>query len=112
MNYITKNIFIEKVEYTILIGKNSKGNDDIIKMSDLNDIWFHFENLSGPHLILKNPNLDFDKKYLKQIALNIFKYKKSAPSNSSIIYCMVKDIKLTKTLGCVITKNTKVLQFS
>lgn len=116
-NYITKNIILEDKdkeykEYIILIGRNSLGNEEIIKISHPESIWLHFENISGPHIIIQNHNDDIiDKKQLRQVALFLFEYKKSAPKNSSVIYCKIKDLKLTRIQGCVNTKNTKTLKF-
>lgn len=98
-------------EYVILIGQNAKDNEDIIKMSNQNDLWFHFENISGPHIILQNRGDIIPKRYLNHVALKLFENKPKAPRNQNIIYTEVKNVKLTNTLGTVITKNTKVLKF-
>lgn len=111
MNYVTKSIVFENKEYTILIGRNKIGNEEIIKISHLDSIWLHFLNISGPHIIIQNCGDILLKKQLKMVALLLFEYKSSAPKNTSVIYCKVKDVKLTKTVGCVNTKNTKTLKF-
>ena len=102
---------IEEKEYQLLIGKNAKENEDIIKMSNQNDLWFHFENVSGPHIILQSKGDLIQKRYLNQIALKLFENKPKVPKNQNVIYTEIQNVKLTKTLGTVITKNTKVLKF-
>lgn len=106
MNYISEKIYIEEndKEYIILIGKNAQGNNDILKISHQDDIWFHFKNVSGPHIILCNQGDAISKKYLHQVANMLYKYKKHISYNSSIIYTPVKYVKKTPTLGKVITK--------
>lgn len=37
----------------IRIGENAKENDAICKQAGQNDIWFHLENGSSPHVILE-----------------------------------------------------------
>ena len=35
--------------YTIKIGRNEKENDELIRKSDKNDLWFHLEDNPSPH---------------------------------------------------------------
>ena len=110
-NYITTEIDIEGLIYYILIGKNAKGNEEIIKMSHPESLWFHLENLSSPHIILKNEGDIIPKRYINQVAGMLFEYKKNAPRNSNVIYTQVKNVKLTNILGTVIPRNTKIIHF-
>lgn len=111
MNYITLEIDIEGLIYPILIGKNASGNEEIIKMSNQNDTWMHFDGISGPHIILKNKGDIIPKRYINQVAGMLFEYKKNAPKNSNVIYTQVKDVNLTNVLGTVIPINTKLIKF-
>ena len=61
---IIKKINISDKEITYLIGKNAQDNFDIIDQSNENDIWFHAENISSCHVILKI-NENYDKKNIK-----------------------------------------------
>jgi predicted ribosome quality control (RQC) complex YloA/Tae2 family protein len=110
MSYIIKNLEIDNREYHILIGKNAKGNEDIIKISDQNDIWFHIDNISGPHIILQNKGDLIHKKYLNYIASMFKEYKSNLPHKYTIIYTEVKNVKLTSTLGQVKVSNTKKIK--
>ena len=110
-NYITTEIDIEGVFYPVLIGKNAKGNEDIIKISHPESLWFHFDNLSSAHIILKNEGDIIPKRYINQVASMLFEYKKNAPRNSNVIYTQVKNVKLTNVLGTVIPRNTKSIKF-
>lgn len=108
---ITKTIDIEDRKYIILIGRNAKENHQIIKMSDPDDIWFHFDKISSAHIILKNAGDNIEKKYLHQVASLLFEYKTNIPPNVKVIYTEVKNVKCTKTPGEVITSNVKSLKF-
>jgi predicted ribosome quality control (RQC) complex YloA/Tae2 family protein len=101
---------IDNQDYTILIGRDAKDNENIIKMSGPEDLWMHFQSVSGPHIILQSGGNDIPKKYLHQVASKLFEYKPKVPKNEFIIYTEIKNVKLTKTLGSVITKNIRVLK--
>ena len=109
-NYIIKNIEIEDKEYTILIGKNSKGNEEIIKLSNQNDMWFHIDNISSPHIILQNNGDIISKRYLNFIATMFQEYKNNLPKRYNIIYTEVKNVKLTSKLGTVNISNTNKIK--
>jgi predicted ribosome quality control (RQC) complex YloA/Tae2 family protein len=115
MNYIKRLILIEEntntKEYSILIGKNAKGNEEIIKMSHPESLWFHFNNVSSSHIILQNEGNIIPKRYINQVAGMLFEYKKNVPKNSNVIYTQVKNVKLTNVLGTVIPSNTKLIKF-
>jgi len=111
MDYNTEVIDIQGKEYIILIGRNAKSNDTIIRISHPESLWLHFANISSPHIILQSKGDTIPKRYINQVANMLFEYKKSAPRNSNVIYTQVKNIKLTNTHGSVITKNTKVIKF-
>lgn len=97
-------------EYKILIGENAIDNEKIIKISSQNSIWMHFENISGPHLILQNNGDEIPKRYLNEVASRLFKYKQKV-ARQNIIYTNVGNIKLTNIPGKVITKNIKIIRF-
>lgn len=113
MNYIEKTIFIEEnnKEYYILIGKNAKGNEQIIKISHQESLWFHLNNIPSAHIILQNEGDIIPKRYINQVAGMLFEYKKNASKNSNVIYTKVKNVKLTNILGTVIPKNTNIIKF-
>lgn len=95
-------------EYRILIGENAKENTELIKQSEPNDLWFHFEKLSSPFLILETKGETLHKKYLNETASKLFKYKNV---KDNVIYTEVKNVKLTKTPGLVEPRNLNVIKF-
>lgn len=92
---------IEK-EYTILIGENAKENTLLVKESDPDDFWFHLSTESSPHIILKNDNNYITQELLKQTASKLYKYKNQHYLDN-VIYTQVKNVRVTKTPGLVIT---------
>jgi predicted ribosome quality control (RQC) complex YloA/Tae2 family protein len=102
-------IQLKNKEYIVWIGENANDNDEIIKKADPCDIWFHYRDISSPHLILRSNGDKISEKYLKQVARLLFKYK-NVPKQS-VIYTQVKNVELTETAGSVITKNTRSIKF-
>ena len=113
MNYIEQDLFVEEndIQYKILIGRNAKGNDIIIKMSHPQDLWFHLDNISSPHIILQSHGDSIPKKYINQVAGMLFEYKKNAPNNCNVIYTQIENVKLSNVHGTVTTKKLKILKF-
>jgi|LauGreDrversion4_2_1035121.scaffolds.fasta_scaffold05204_2 predicted ribosome quality control (RQC) complex YloA/Tae2 family protein len=106
--YIIEKIEIDDIEYDIYIGKNALGNNEIIKISHPDSIWFHFDDISSPHIILDNKGNKVDKSTLKKIGNMLFQYK-NALKKSKIIYTKIKNLKLTKEIGSVIPINYEYL---
>lgn len=100
----------ENTIYKIIIGNNKNENDTIIKNASPLDTWFHLENISGPHIILKNNGEKIHKRYYKYICSLFKQYKNGLPSNYNVIYTEIKNVCLTEIPGTVITKNTKLLK--
>lgn len=107
--FITKTIYVEENDksYDLLIGKNQLANDHILKSCSQNDIWFHLENISGPHFVLKNHGDTVPKRYLNRIASLFQEFKNGLPNRYSVIYTEVKNVKLTNVPGKVNVSKTK-----
>lgn len=110
IEYKTEYIEIDDKIFPIFIGRNAKGNEQIIKISHPESLWFHINNISSAHIILESRGEDIPKRYINQVALKLFEYKKNLPKNSNVIYTKVKNVKLTNTLGTVIPSNTKLIK--
>jgi predicted ribosome quality control (RQC) complex YloA/Tae2 family protein len=111
---LTKTINIaslqEPVNYSI--GKNAKDNFDIIDSADQNDLWFHIHNEPSCHVIAHIPNINLNKKQLRQIitqgaVLCKSNSKFKSDKNIEVIYTKIKDVVKTDILGSVIANNTK-----
>ena len=109
VNYIIKTITINNKDYNIYIGKNSLGNEEIIKLSHPDSIWFHLKDISSCHIILDNKGDKIPKEYIRKIGKMLYLYKKNIPKYTKIIYTHVKNIKLTNDIGTVIPTNIKIL---
>jgi len=94
----------------LLIGTNQRENDTLIKNSHQNDLWFHLENMSGPHFVLRiEDDMVPTKRQLYQIASLFSQYKTGLGRNYRVIYTEIKNVTRTKTPGQVIVKNKKII---
>lgn len=107
----TEAIYINRKEYKVLIGQNSNENDYIVSSSEPDDIWFHFEKISGPHIILQCASCsgEVSIEILKAIGNKLFLFKKSADKNEKIMYTEIKNIRKTKVKGTVIVKKYNLI---
>lgn len=97
--------------FSISIGRNQYDNDTLIKKSNPNDIWFHLDNISGPHIVLHTDNLIIPKRTLNYIGTLFQQYKSNLPKKYTVIYTCIKNIKTTKTPGSVNASNTKRISY-
>lgn len=97
-------------EYILQIGENQNENDTLIKTNNQNDLWFHIDNISGPHFVLKNGGDSIPKRYLNYIAGLFPNYKSNLTNRYNVIYTEIKNVKLTKVLGQVTVNNFKKIK--
>lgn len=102
-------IYVEEnnCEYDIYIGENKYDNVEIIKMSSQNDTWFHLNNFSSAHIVLRNNGDKIPKKYIKEICAKFSYNKKGLPKRYTVIIAQIKNIKLTDKIGEVVVKKSE-----
>ena len=114
----TEEVFIpslnRKIDY--YIGKNAKDNFKIIDMCEPEDLWFHVKNESSCHVIaLIAAIFPIEKKELDEIIKEGAQLCKENTAKVadlkyvSIDYTLLKNIKKTKKLGCVMVENVKTI---
>lgn len=121
---IIDKIYIEELhkEFIIKIGKNKHDNDLIVRQAKEDDLWFHFVNFSGPHIILETQNdISFfsnkkNLKYIRNVALKMFENisaqkKITINYQTKIMYTEIKNVKITNEIGCVNVSKFKELNF-
>lgn len=105
-----------KNTFDIVIGTSAKENWEIIDNASETDIWFHLDDYSSSHVILKTNNYklkEFNKQtfiYCAHLCKQHSKYKNQ--KNIEIIYTQIKNIKKGDIIGSVIVNNSKKLKVS
>jgi len=67
MKVVSKNIQSLNRDVDFIVGKNAADNFDIIDDATSRDIWFHIENEPSGHIVAKMPEIELNKKQLRQI---------------------------------------------
>jgi len=97
--------------YKLFIGQNKRENDSLLRSSAQNDVWFHLENVSGPHMILQmNSEMRMEsvpKRYIYHICSLFSQYKNGLGSRYNVMYTELKNVKLTSEKGVVIPVSSK-----
>ena len=88
----------------IQIGQNAKENDQLVKKANQNDLWFHLQGMSSPHVILK-ASKGFEPPpsliYLAAAQVKFHSKMKNNRSNVKVNYLQAKYVKRTNTPGMV-----------
>lgn len=102
----------EDTNYTIIIGRNKSENITIIDDSVDTDLWFHVNNESSCHVILKNT------KKIKDIPLQAIKRcaylckinsKAKNEKKCSVLYTQIKNVVKTEHVGQVVVSSYKLV---
>lgn len=109
MKEITINM--DDQEYILRIGNNKFENVDIIKTSSQEDLWFHLDNISGPHFVLQTNGDKIPKRYLNYIGTLFRQYKNGLPARYTVIYTEIKNVKLTNVVGTVIPTKLRYIKY-
>ena len=116
----TEETYLEEFDLKVYyyIGRNAKDNFNVIDMGEPHDLWFHANNLSSCHVVAC-PCLHVDRKLTPMETRKIIYHgallckqntqKLISISNVPIIYTELRNVRKTKTLGCVMTENTKTI---
>ncbi|QZA58200.1 NFACT RNA binding domain-containing protein [Candidatus Rhabdochlamydia porcellionis] len=103
--------FIDK-EYTILVGKNAKGNEKLtFTIAKGNDTWLHITPMAGSHVIIKAKQVN---EVILQDAMQLALYFSQArkQNQAEVLITEVKYVSRTKTTGKVLVSKhrTKKVQ--
>ncbi|MGC8902986.1 MAG: Rqc2 family fibronectin-binding protein [Fervidobacterium sp.] len=98
--------------FTILVGKNNKQNDELVKKASDSDIWLHVQGMPGAHVVIKTNGKSIDEDTLLYAARLAATYSKGRYStNVPVDYTYAKYVKKPKGFkpGLVLYSNFKTL---
>ena len=88
--------FISSEGFSILVGKNNRQNEFLLKIANPEDIWLHTLNIPGSHVLIKMPqNTDEVSETTLHEAIYLAAYYSQAreSSNVSVVYTRKKFVK-------------------
>jgi hypothetical protein len=79
---------------TIMIGRSSDENDQIRKeWAKKEDMWFHFEELTGPHMFLKQNGKELGQEEIQALCSMLMESYDKELLEAKFVYTAVKNIK-------------------
>jgi predicted ribosome quality control (RQC) complex YloA/Tae2 family protein len=98
--------FIDK-EYTILVGKNAKGNEKLtFTIANGNDTWLHVTPMAGSHVIIKTKLIN-EGILLDAMQLALYFSQARKQNQAEVLITEVKYVSRTKTTGKVLVSKHK-----
>ncbi len=84
--------------YEVLVGRNNIENDELVRKSRGNDLWFHISGFPGSHTVLKTggkKNIGFEA--IMETAKIALKYSSRAKDKKgTVVYTCIKNVKKPK----------------
>ncbi len=97
------------MDFDIWIGKNAKGNDEMLRMAHKDDIWLHARNVAGSHVIIRRKkNQPIPKPVLEKAAEWAAYYSKAkSESLTAVIFTEKKYVRKLKGMPAGMVKTEK-----
>jgi len=98
--------------FTILVGRNNKQNDELVRKSSEHDIWLHVQGMPGAHVVIKTNGKPVDEDILLYAAKLAAQFSKGKYSTKvPVDYTYIKYVKKPKGFkpGLVLYSNFKTL---
>jgi predicted ribosome quality control (RQC) complex YloA/Tae2 family protein len=103
--------------FSYVVGENSFENFQLIDEANLNDLWFHANNLPSCHVVVKIENKNLEKKTIQKIITQgalLCKYNTNSLKSLNkidFLCCNIGNLKKGKKEGSVYFINDKLLKF-
>jgi predicted ribosome quality control (RQC) complex YloA/Tae2 family protein len=98
--------------FKILIGRNNKQNDELVRTSSKEDLWFHAHEMPGAHVVVKTEGKEVPQEVVEYAASLAAGYSKGKNSGKvSVDYTFIKYVRKPKGFkpGMVIYTNYKTI---
>ncbi len=98
--------------FTILVGRNNKQNDELVRKSSEHDIWLHVQGMPGAHVVIKTNGKPVDEDVLLYAAKLAAQFSKGKYSTKvPVDYTYIKYVKKPRGFkpGLVLYSNFKTL---
>ena len=81
-------------DYKILIGRNSKENQALLKIAKSNDIWMHIRDIPSSHLIIKTDKQNLPDSVISKAAKLCVDFSLTQAGNYAVDYCKRRFVKI------------------
>ena len=82
--------------YKVMVGRNSKENQELLKLAKSNDIWMHVRELPGSHVIIRTDKQNLPDTLLESAAKLCVDFTTKNPGNYEVDYTKRKFVKLNE----------------
>jgi predicted ribosome quality control (RQC) complex YloA/Tae2 family protein len=81
-------------DYKVLIGRNSKENQALLKMAKSNDIWMHIRDIPSSHLIIKTDKQNLPDSVIEKAGRLCVDFSIKQAGDYAVDYCKRKFVKI------------------
>jgi predicted ribosome quality control (RQC) complex YloA/Tae2 family protein len=81
-------------DYKVLVGRNSKENQALLKAAKSNDIWMHTREIPGSHVIIRTDKQNLPESVLRAAAKLCVDFSTDQPGNYLVDYTKRKFVKI------------------
>lgn len=81
-------------DYKILIGRNSKENQALLKIAKSNDLWMHIRDIPSSHLIIKTDKQNLPESVIKKAAKLCVDFSLTQAGDYDVDYCKRRFVKI------------------
>ena len=81
-------------DFKIILGKNEKGNIEVLKMAKANDLWFHLKGRPSCHTIIKSPKLNIPEDILYTAARFCVNFSVKYKGKYEVDYTKRREVKI------------------
>ncbi len=81
-------------DYKVLIGRNSKENQALLKLAKANDIWMHIKDIPSSHLIIKTDKQNLPDSVIKRAGKLCVDFSLKRAGDYRVDYCKRKFVKI------------------
>ncbi len=81
-------------DYKVLIGRNSKENQSLLKIAKSNDLWMHIRDIPSSHLIIKTDKQNLPEKVIEKAAKLCVDFSLKQAGDYEVDYCKRRFVKI------------------
>jgi len=81
-------------DYKVLIGRNAKENQALLKIAKSNDLWMHIRDIPSSHLIIKTDKQNLPEMVIKKAAKLCVDFSLTQAGDYNVDYCKRRFVKI------------------